>query len=265
MEESLTIKTIESAYKSVRDNIAIEALYGVVVAVVAFTFISRMISVYRQVQQNDDGAPTMKDFMELVYQFILLLVSVSLFPILLRVLEFVFGEVMTAMQEKLGSGDSYNITDMFTKLIDADMNKTFGGSITDNAIGAFGMVINGDWFDMLCTMLAGMILYPLYWYSTALFIAGRYMYLLLLEMISPVAIACWYNENTRSYFFQWIKNLLISYLLIPGFILASTFSDLIMVQFIQNVNVSLILLVIFSLALKYSLLKIVSNKIHNLF
>ena len=130
-----------------------------------------------------------------------------------------------------------------------------------------GVLLNpiGSSFDYLLAYVAGVIAAPFYMYAQTLFIVGRYMLLLLLELISPVAIACFYNESTRTYFHTWCKNLLVCYLMVPAFILASKFSDAIVCEYVMNTSWNVVLQVLFSLALKLSLLAIVRGRIHNLF
>ena len=81
----------------------------------------------------------------------------------------------------------------------------------------------------------------------------------------PCGDSCFYNESTRTYFHTWCKNLLVCYLMVPAFILASKFSDAIVCEYVMNTSWNVVLQVLFSLALKLSLLAIVRGRIHNLF
>jgi hypothetical protein len=65
----------------------------------------------------------------------------------------------------------------------------------------------------------------LFKYTYTFFILGRYMWLLMLELVAPIAIVLCIHETTRSYFFTWIKNMIICYMLIPMFLLADIFSN----------------------------------------
>lgn len=66
------------------------------------------------------------------------------------------------------------------------------------------------------------------------FLCTRYLILILLEVISPLAIACLYNSDTRSSFYTWVRQMVGCYMLYPGFIIASVFSDLIVVNYVQQ-------------------------------
>lgn len=259
----ISVEHIHNAYESIRGNIAVEAFYAVVTGFMAVTLIHRLYTVYREVQSNEDGTPTMKDYMNLVWQYVFCIAAVALFPVLLEALETVFGKLMDDLQAGFG-GKVYDVADLFQKPIIAQFEKQFSDmSVMDVA----GVLLNpvGSSFDYLLAYVAGVIAAPFYMYAQTLFIVGRYMFLLLLELISPVAIACFYNESTRTYFYTWCKNLLICYLMVPAFILASKFSDAIVCEYVMNTSWNVVLQVLFSLALKLSLLAIVRGRIHNLF
>lgn len=256
---TLAIEDIHAAYESVRGNIAVEAFYAVVAGFMVLTLIHRLYTVYREVQSNEDGTPTMKDYMALVWQYIFCIAAVALLPVLLNTLENVFGVLMDELQSQLG-GKSYNVSELFQKPIEAEFEKQVGQGFETVLLNPVGKAL-----DYVLMYLIGAICAPIYLYSQTLFIAARYMFLLLLELISPIAIACFYNESTRTYFYQWCKNLLVCYLMVPAFILASQFADAIVCMFVMKTIWAVSLQIIFSLMLKFYLLKTVSGKIQNLF
>ena len=57
------------------------------------------------------------------------------------------------------------------------------------------------------------------------FLCGRYIWLLLLEIVSPVAVVCILHDATRSYFYTWVKNLFCCHLLLPAYGLTNLFSN----------------------------------------
>ena len=93
-----------------------------------------------------------------------------------------------------------------------------------------------------------------YEYIMLVFMCTRYLVLLLLEIVSPVAIACLYNGNTRSSFFTWAKALFGVYMMYPAFIIVSIFSDLVVKNYIMNTPWPLFIMILFSFILKTSLL-----------
>lgn len=106
-------------------------------------------------------------------------------------------------------------------------------------------------------------------YTYTFFILGRYMWLLLLQLIAPVAIVLIIHENTRSYFYTWVKNMLICYLLIPMFLLADKFSNEVANFFMEGVesagHVTVLLVVCVGVWVKIKMFSIVRAKSSQLF
>lgn len=255
----VTIEEIHQAYEIVRESIAVDSFRMLVGVFLGVTLVSRIISTYKEVDSNDDGAPAMKDFKNMIYQYALLLVVVVLMPFLLGILETGFEKIMAAMQDKMG-GAKYDVTDLFLKPLEAELTHMIDSNFLSAIVHPVGKLI-----DYTLSFIVGGIGAAFYKYTIVIFIAGRYMFLLLLELISPVAIACFYNEGTRSYFYQWCKSLLACYLMVPAFLLASQFSDCIVCLFVMGTVWPITTQILFSLALKLTLLGIVKNKITNLF
>ena len=120
----ISVEHIHNAYESIRGNIAVEAFYAVVTGFMAVTLIHRLYTVYREVQSNEDGTPTMKDYMNLVWQYVFCIAAVALFPVLLEALETVFGKLMDDLQAGFG-GKVYDVADLFQKPIIAQFEKQF--------------------------------------------------------------------------------------------------------------------------------------------
>ena len=95
-----------------------------------------------------------------------------------------------------------------------------------------------------------------------MFLCTRYLILILLEVISPLAIACLYNSDTRSSFYTWARQMVGCYMLYPGFVIASVFSDLIVVNYVQQRPWSITLMVIFSFLLKLAMLATVKATVN---
>ena len=175
----ISVEHIHNAYESIRGNIAVEAFYAVVTGFMAVTLIHRLYTVYREVQSNEDGTPTMKDYMNLVWQYVFCIAAVALFPVLLEALETVFGKLMDDLQAGFG-GKVYDVADLFQKPIIAQFEKQFSDmSVMDVA----GVLLNpvGSSFDYLLAYVAGVIAAPFYMYAQTLFIVGRYIHHLRLE------------------------------------------------------------------------------------
>lgn len=95
------------------------------------------------------------------------------------------------------------------------------------------------------------------------------MWLLLLELIAPVAIVLMIHENTRSYFYTWLKNMIICYLMIPMFLLADKFSNEVAGFFMEGKEnlgqVTVLVIVCVGVWVKIKMFSVVKAKASNLF
>lgn len=117
-------------------------------------------------------------------------------------------------------------------------------------------------FDSLLAGAVGSFGGVAYDYLMLVFLCTRYLILILLEVISPLAIACLYNSDTRSSFYTWARQMVGCYMLYPGFVIASVFSDLIVVNYVQQRPWSVTLMVIFSFLLKLAMLATVKATVN---
>lgn len=93
-----------------------------------------------------------------------------------------------------------------------------------------------------------------YNYVMHIFVAARYLMVLMMELVGPIAVVCLLNDNTRSSFFTWMKGMFGCFMLYPGFIMASVFADEYTANLITNSVWPAFVLVIFSFILKLALL-----------
>ena len=56
-----------------------------------------------------------------------------------------------------------------------------------------------------------------YNYVMHIFVANRYLMVLMMELVGPIAIVCLLNNDTRSSFFTWMKGMFGIFMLYPGF------------------------------------------------
>ena len=71
-----------------------------------------------------------------------------------------------------------------------------------------------------------------------------------------------HSSDTRSSFYTWARQMVGCYMLYPGFVIASVFSDLIVVNYVQQRPWSVVLMVIFSFILKLTMLATVKATVN---
>ncbi|MCZ2573530.1 hypothetical protein O1420_19355 [Bacteroides fragilis] len=212
---------LNAAYLQIKGMVVIEGFYALVAGFVITTFVFKLVGIIKEMINEGKGFNA-KHFYELGREYIFCIGLICIMPVLLGTLE----TVLAYGADELMNGD---ITDIAVNGLD-----TLKWSLISGTIGSlFGVA---------------------YDYIMLLFLCTRYLILLLLEIISPIAIACLYNKDTRSSFYTWVKQMLGCYMLYPGFILASVFSDLIVTNYVLQRSWSVLLMVIFSFLLKLTML-----------
>ena len=212
---------LNAAYLQIKGMVVIEGFYALVAGFVITTFVFKLVGIIKEMINEGKGFNA-RHFYELGREYIFCIGLICIMPVLLGTLE----TVLAYGADELMNGD---ITDIAVNGLD-----TLKWSLISGTIGSlFGVA---------------------YDYIMLLFLCTRYLILLLLEIISPIAIACLYNKDTRSSFYTWVKQMLGCYMLYPGFILASVFSDLIVTNYVLQRSWSVLLMVIFSFLLKLTML-----------
>ena len=92
------------------------------------------------------------------------------------------------------------------------------------------------------------------------------MWLMMLQLLAPLALILAMSEKTISYFYTWLKNMLLCYLLIPFFIIADAFSESISVVIGQSYDYSKnsLLVILLMVVIKINLFGVVTKKTYNL-
>ena len=195
------------------------------------------------------GMVVIEGFYALVAGFVITTFVFKLVGIIKEMIKTVLAYGADELMKSLANGGVYNPHNIWKDPISAMLDELMNGDITDIAVNGLDTL---KW--SLISGTVGSLFGVAYDYIMLLFLCTRYLILLLLEIISPIAIACLYNKDTRSSFYTWVKQMLGCYMLYPGFILASVFSDLIVTNYVLQRSWSVLLMVIFSFLLKLTML-----------
>lgn len=254
MEEAY--RNLNSAYLQVRGMIVMEGFYALVAGFVITTFVFKLIRIIKDMTSEGKGFNA-KHFYELGREYIFCIGLVCIIPVLLSTLETVLAFGADKLMESLAGGGVYNPDNIWKAPIEGMLDELMKGDIIDIALKGLDFTIN--------SFLAGTVgcfFGVAYDYIMLVFLCVRYLMLILLEVISPIAIACLYNDDTRSSFFTWGKQMLGCYMMYPGFIIASVFSDLIVTNYVLQRPWSVVLMVIFSFLLKTAMLATVKATVN---
>lgn len=254
MEEAYS--NLNNAYLQIKGMIVVEGFYALVAGFVITTFVFKLAGIIKEMVHEGKGFNA-KQFYELGREYILCIALICIMPVLLDTLETVLAYAADRLMESLAAGGVYNPDNIWKKPIEQAFDDLMNSDIIDIAVNGLDTT-----FDSLLAGAVGSFGGVAYDYLMLVFLCTRYLILILLEVISPLAIACLYNSDTRSSFYTWARQMVGCYMLYPGFIIASVFSDLIVVNYVQQRPWSITLMVIFSFLLKLAMLATVKATVN---
>lgn len=254
MEEAYS--NLNNAYLQIKGMIVVEGFYALVAGFVITTFVFKLAGIIKEMVHEGKGFNA-KQFYELGREYILCIALICIMPVLLDTLETVLAYAADRLMESLAAGGVYNPDNIWKKPIEQLFDDLMNSDIIDIAVNGLDTAL-----DSLLAGAVGSFGGVAYDYLMLVFLCTRYLILILLEVISPLAIACLYNSDTRSSFYTWARQMVGCYMLYPGFIIASVFSDLIVVNYVQQRPWSITLMVIFSFLLKLAMLATVKATVN---
>lgn len=254
MEEAYS--NLNNAYLQIKGMIVVEGFYALVAGFVITTFVFKLAGIIKEMVHEGKGFNA-KQFYELGREYILCIALICIMPVLLDTLETVLAYAADRLMESLAAGGVYNPDNIWKKPIEQAFDDLMNSDIIDIAVNGLDTT-----FNSLLAGAVGSFGGVTYDYLMLVFLCTRYLILILLEVISPLAIACLYNSDTRSSFYTWARQMVGCYMLYPGFVIASVFSDLIVVNYVQQRPWSITLMVIFSFLLKLAMLSTVKATVN---
>ena len=254
MEEAYS--NLNNAYLQIKGMIVVEGFYALVAGFVITTFVFKLAGIIKEMVHEGKGFNA-KQFYELGREYILCIALICIMPVLLDTLETVLAYAADRLMESLAAGGVYNPDNIWKKPIEQAFDDLMNSDIIDIAVNGLDTT-----FNSLLAGAVGSFGGVAYDYLLLVFLCTRYLILILLEVISPLAIACLYNSDTRSSFYTWARQMVGCYMLYPGFVIASVFSDLIVVNYVQQRPWSITLMVIFSFLLKLAMLATVKATVN---
>lgn len=254
MEEAYS--NLNNAYLQIKGMIVVEGFYALVAGFVITTFVFKLAGIIKEMVHEGKGFNA-KQFYELGREYILCIALICIMPVLLDTLETVLAYAADRLMESLAAGGVYNPDNIWKKPIEQAFDDLMNSDIIDIAVNGLDTT-----FNSLLAGAVGSFGGVAYDYLMLVFLCTRYLILILLEVISPLAIACLYNSDTRSSFYTWARQMVGCYMLYPGFVIASVFSALIVVNYVQQRPWSITLMVIFSFLLKLAMLATVKATVN---
>ena len=235
MEENIgNIKSIEIAYERTQEYIVYDSFKTVMIAIVLFLVFMKLFDEYQKNITNNNNTFDLGSYWGHIRIYIIVCVISTSAGTIFNLVENVFGELQTNLINGFGGDLSDKAFQSMRDLVHKQVLATQAAQGQHMEI-----FVEQGFFELLGTTLTATLMSIgvfIYKYTYTFFILGRYMWLLMLELIAPVAIMLVIHENTRSYFYTWLKNMLICYMLIPMFLLAEKFSNEVANFFMEGIK-----------------------------
>lgn len=259
-----TIKAIEDAYTQTKGYIVYDSFQTIMIALVLFLLFTKLWEEY----QKNIGSGKRFDIAAYWGQmriYVLACFIASSSGLVFSLTESVCADLQDALVTGI-NGDSSEAVNSLTQLVNKQEERVSSQmilGISFDEIGPLSFI-----YKALSGLLLGLGIF-LFKYTYTFFILGRYMYLMMLELVAPIAIVLIIHDSTRSYFYSWLKNMIICYLLIPLFLLADKFSNEVALALVSGQemagSVSVVVIVLVAVWIKFKLFSVVRSKSNQLF
>lgn len=268
--ESHSEETVRIAFEQCFKSEYIDSLYLVVVCGITIFMLYNVVECYRK------SAGDKKVWVDLIITYGKYMAFIAAFPFILNFVELSGAYMQDHLKEKFGP-TSYNKTvwEILRKQKEEVYKEIYGDPIDKDAgmgerIRDILKTINPvnkakQLFGELSAEINSffiLLIKKTYFF----FVCGRYLWLGMLKIVAPLALVCYLNPNTKSYFFSWVKYMQLNYLMVPFFLFADIFSDNVILVFAEEKYVGALGIFYFIglFLLKLSMFGIVSKRLNNL-
>lgn len=208
---------VEQVYQSIKTNNITLAVWTVAMAIAVVVLIVKGGKTLPKLIETETGTIDVRAFITAMLPFFYGFLVIIALPVIISTAEAAFSYIEQATMNGIGAKQPKSISDALSQeLAEKFANGGAWGLMTMDITEVFdfiGILVFKPLFAMIDQwMFAGALAY-------------RYMYLLMLELIAPIAVVGLISKSTESWFYQWCKNMLACYLLIPAFLLAISFGE----------------------------------------
>ena len=247
---------IFDAYAYVKSSIVFDALFAIIAGIILTTLVFKLTGTIKDMISEGKGF-TAKHFFEIGKEYIVIIVVIVLLPVFITLFEQLLAYTADQLVNKLAPGGIYNHNEHILHLAERMIEDSQNTDLSDAVVSGPFKVISG-----LLMAAIGSFFACAYNYVMHIFVANRYLMVLMMELVGPIALVCLLNNDTRSSFFTWLKSMFGIFMLYPGFIMASVFADEYTANLISNSVWPAFVLVVFSFILKLSLLATVKAMVN---
>ena len=208
---------IENIYQSMKLD-----LWPVYSIAIILSLIFSIFNIFNEAQKDMSGTKDLDigAFLNLIkakWKFMVIIMSM---PLIFSIFEAFFGMISDDFIAQFHEPNA-SIYDSIKNQIDLLAQKEVSNNLLNYNVAQF--VLDAVDYSIVLAIQPGLVFYIESTYSSA--IVFRFFFLFCVELVSGIAFACLLNEKTASFFYNWVKALLISFLLIPAFLFANVFTN----------------------------------------
>lgn len=240
------VTSIVQAYKQFVPKLHLPEVVGLATFFAVVIIAIRIVAVLRDAYAS--GEPmNIKKMFDLAEEYIKVAAMLIFAPFIIYYIELGFSYIQDAAISKFNVGESSSLD----VLLDAH-DKGFSLNTAGEAFKAMVSLFAGSAFIEL--LLGTLLKYAVY-----MVVAGRYLYLILLQIIQPFAVVAFLSDKTRHFTLKYLGHLGYVYLIVPMILIADKFSDVMTEQFLGTLGSVKIIFLLVACILKFSLFKVANN------
>lgn len=245
----------EQVYQSIKTNNIGISLYLVAISIALIIMVAKGSVSFNKMIDEETGTIDMKGFLATITPYIIGLIIVLAIPVIISTIEKALSYIETSTMSSLGKNKPDKIADALSKEL---IEKMSNGGVLGLMTLDVAQII-----DLVSILLFKPLFAMLDQYMFAVAVAIRYLYLLGLELVAPIAVVGLISEKTQSWFFAWCKNMLACYLMIPMFLIAMTMAEGLKTYLITDGGITIFALFLVCV-IKFALLKFSANLVFKL-
>lgn len=253
-------KELIQVYKTLHTNELVNSLLALGIFIGVILVVRRIYRAYKDYQGEKDY----KVLFDICKQYVLIILFICVFPVALNQIELILAGVQEDVSKHFNSSVERTTGEQFAKEV-TDYVHAQQASASDNLLDAINPAEYFNKMQRAVGVALNGFLLQINKYLYFFFCAGRYLWLLMLEIVAPIAIVCILDDETKQYFQTWLKNMFICYLLVPFFLLADVFGEMTIKllsadSLIFSYSQYSLLALLGMLVLKISLYKVAANR-----
>lgn len=266
----LSEASVRAAYGAIVGSGITHWLIGIASVVALIIMVKKVLSIYLKAVKDKENYNA-KAILELVKQYAKYAVFIVVFPFIMVFIEGMLASVQDNVISSYNSSLERNGLDVLGEYVDDYAEEIYDDFTTDEDEGLIASTLKPftgffkGIFDTIAMAIRMAALYVMK-YVYFIFCAIRYLWLAMLQVLAPLAIVLSIDKETRSYFYSWLKNMIICYLLVPFYLMANVFSEAIINVIAKSVDMSAygFFMILLMVVIKVTLFGAVSKKSMNL-